>query len=141
MTTGKPDYIVIDTNVIISAAILPNSRTANMFSRAFDRFVLAQNDATWEELTDRIKKPKLDRYFPQSYSRAEFLLHVNTNVEFFDIHATATECSDPSDNKFLGLALDAGAKLIVSGDSALQKLHPYRGIAIYSPADFLQVYP
>ena len=140
MTKNKTPYIVIDTNVIISAGILPNSRTGHMLSSAFDQFILAQNTATWQELIDRIKKPKLDRYFPYSHSRTEFLLHVNTNVAFFDIHAVATECSDPTDNKFLGLALDAGATVIVSGDRALQTLHPYQGIAIYSPAEFLQAH-
>ncbi len=133
---NKPKYIVIDTNVLISAAILPNSQTAQMLAAVFGTFVLAQNDETWIELTERIQKPKLDRYFPHAYSRTEFLLHISTNIEFFDPHATATECRDPTDNKFLGLALDSGSEVIITGDADLQTLHPYKEIAIYSPADF-----
>ena len=140
MTKSKSAYIVIDTNVIISAGILPTSRTATMVATAFDQYILAQNDATWEELRNRLQKPKLDHYFPHAYSRAEFLLQVSTNAEFFDSQAVATECSDPTDNKFLGLALDAKAAMIVSADRALQKLHPYRGIVICSPSEFIDQY-
>ncbi len=136
----KSRYIVVDTNVIISAGILPNSTTAKMLAVAFDHFILAQNAETWDELITRIRKEKLDRYFERANSRAEYLLRVNANTGFFDIKTVATECADPTDNKFLGLAIDAAATIIVSGDSHLQVLHPYRGISICSPADFLRLY-
>lgn len=140
MKKGKSRYIVVDTNVIISAGILPNSTTAKMLAIAFDNFILAQNAETWDELITRIKKKKLDRYFEHANSRAAYLLRVNANTGFFDIKTVATECSDPTDNKFLGLAMDAGATIIVTGDSDLQVLHPCKGISIYSPADFFRLY-
>ncbi len=140
MTNSKPRHIVIDTNVIISAGLLPNSVTAKALVAAFDHYVLAQTTDTWEELVTRIQKPKLNRYFPAAHARAEYLLYINTNTSFFEAKTVATECADPTDNKFLGLAVDAGATIIVTGDAALKVLHPYRDIAIMSPADFLRAH-
>jgi uncharacterized protein len=48
-----------------------------------------------------------------------------------------TECRDPKDDKFLELALDGKAEVLVTGDSDLLCMHPWRGIAILSPADYL----
>jgi predicted nucleic acid-binding protein len=46
---------------------------------------------------------------------------------------------NPKDNKFLSLALDADVMAIVTGDKELKVLHPYKGIAIPSPADFMRL--
>ncbi len=48
------------------------------------------------------------------------------------------ECSDPKDDKYLSLAVSGKADVIVSGDVRhLLSMHPWRGISILSPADFL----
>ena len=47
-------------------------------------------------------------------------------------------CSFPlSDNLFINLAIDGGAKTIISGDSHLLKLKEFNGIEIIKAADFL----
>ena len=48
------------------------------------------------------------------------------------------ECRDPKDNMFLELALAANVSCLISGDSDLLALHPFRGIPIMKAADFLQ---
>jgi predicted nucleic acid-binding protein len=48
-----------------------------------------------------------------------------------------SDCRDAKDDKYLELALAAGADMIVSSDEDLLVLHPWRGIPILSPADFL----
>ena len=48
-----------------------------------------------------------------------------------------TECSDPKDDKFLELAIDGKAQILVSGDSHLRDMHPFRDIAIVTPGEFL----
>jgi predicted nucleic acid-binding protein len=48
------------------------------------------------------------------------------------------ECRDPKDDKYLALAAAGGADVIVSSDARhLLSMHPWRGIPILSPADFL----
>ena len=51
-----------------------------------------------------------------------------------------TDCRDPKDNKYLELALEAGADTIVSSDGDLLVLHPWRGIDIVSPSDFVAAF-
>ena len=41
---SKPAYIVIDTNVLISAGLLPHSKSAQVLAIAVGQFVIAQND-------------------------------------------------------------------------------------------------
>jgi predicted nucleic acid-binding protein len=48
-----------------------------------------------------------------------------------------TDCRDPKDDKYLELALAAGAETIVSSDDDLLVLHPWRGVRILRPADYV----
>ena len=50
----------------------------------------------------------------------------------------APVCSDHADDKFLACALAGGAKFIVSGDRALQRISGYREIEVLSPRRFVE---
>jgi putative PIN family toxin of toxin-antitoxin system len=136
---SRVPYIVVDTNVLISAGILPKSRVASMLAKIFDRYTLAQNEATWEELRTRIQKPKLDRYFSGENDRFAHLAVIARNAQHFPIVATANRSADATDDKFLALAIDAGAQFIISGDSDLKDIKVYEGISICSPAQFMDL--
>ncbi len=130
-------HIVIDTNVLISAGLLPNSVSAVALLLAFEHFVMAQNQLTWRELQEKIVRSKFDRYFGAT-GRLDLLAKLAQNTEFFAPVAQVADSRNTSDNKFLALALDAQASCILSGDLDLRTLHPFRGIPIYSPSEFLQ---
>ena len=136
MKYGPGRCVVIDTNVLISAALLPQSVSAQALLLAVAHFTLAQNAATWLELQNKITLGKFDRYFVGT-SRLEWMARLAQTAQFVETIAVATESRDASDNKFLGLALDVNAPLIVSGDQDLRVLHPYRGIPVLSPREFL----
>jgi hypothetical protein len=51
---------------------------------------------------------------------------------------TVEDCRDPKDNKYLELALAAGADVIVSSDDDLLALNPWRGVRIVTPADYVR---
>jgi uncharacterized protein len=53
------------------------------------------------------------------------------------VSVTVTDSRDPKDNMYLELALAGGAACLVSGDRHLLALHPFRGIPILRPNDFL----
>ena len=95
--------IVIDTNVLISAGLLPNSKAAQSLTAAFDHFVLAQNQMTWSELQEKISLLKFDKYFGID-GRLRLMARLTQNIEFVDVQAIVTDCRDPRDNKFLALA-------------------------------------
>ena len=50
------------------------------------------------------------------------------------------DCRDRKDNKYLELALAAGASIIVSSDDDLLVLDPWRGIRILRPADYVRLW-
>jgi hypothetical protein len=72
------------------------------------------------------------RYWPESTQAA--LVRDAQLVEVTDI---VKECRDPKDDKFLELAVSGRASHIVSGDADLLIMHPYRGIEIVTPQEFL----
>ena len=71
----KSACIVIDTNVLISAGLLPQSKSAQVLTLAVQHFAIAQNHATWHELESRIAKKKLDRYFGED-GRSRHLIKI-----------------------------------------------------------------
>ena len=51
-----------------------------------------------------------------------------------------TVCRDPKDDKFLDVAVAGHADALVSGDEDLLVLHPFQGIPIVQPAEFLAMF-
>ncbi len=136
MPTGERARIVIDTNVLISAALLPKSISARALDRALEDFELIQSEATLAELIDGIMRSKFIGYIDEE-RRSQFLFMLARVSKVIDVRANVTECSDPKDNKFLELAIDGKARMFVSGDSHLRDMHPFRSIAIATPGEFL----
>jgi predicted nucleic acid-binding protein len=58
-------------------------------------------------------------------------------AEIVPIAHHIVECRDTTDDKFLELAVSGQASHIVSGDADLLVLHPFRGVAVLRPAEFL----
>ena len=46
-------------------------------------------------------------------------------------------CDDPDDDKFLACALGGGARIVVSGDKALQRCSGYESISVLAPRRFV----
>lgn len=130
--------VVIDSNILISAAIYPDSPSAKAYELAVTFCDLFASDETVTEVESVLLREKFDRYFSQGGStREQFLSDYQGVVRMVEITQISTDCVDPKDNKFLSLALSCGADIIASGDHKhLIPMHPYRGIAILSAADF-----
>ncbi len=133
----EPAYIVIDTNVLISAGLLPQSKTAQVLALAVAHFVIAQNQDTWHELETRIARPKFDRYFGDS-GRLRHLVKIAQSIRAFEVRAAAAASRDKTDDKFIALAIDSGASILISGDPDLKDVQAYEGIEILSPAQFFE---
>ena len=130
-------YIVVDTSVLISALLKPNSLPAQALERARTHFKLAVSTETLTELTNVLSRDYLARYRTVD-ERETFLVLYSELAEIIAITEHVTDCRDPKDNKFLDLALAANARILVSSDSDLLVLHPYRNIHIVTPSMFLQ---
>lgn len=132
--------VVIDTNALISRLLLAESIPARAVDRALKDMEVVVSEPTIEELAGVLGRAKWDRYVSVEH-RQEFvrrLLHVTTLVP---VLSEIDDCPDPADNRFLALALDAGADVIVTGDRDLLDLDPWREIRILTPAEFLEQYP
>ena len=137
--TSKPAYIVIDTNVLISAGLLPESKTAQVLALAVEHFVIAQNKHTWRELETRIARPKFDRYFGES-GRLRHLVAIAQSIQHFEVVNEVSVSRDKTDDKFFALAIDSGSAILISGDPDLTDVKAYKGIEILSPAQFFERY-
>lgn len=131
---------VIDTGVAVSAVLLPRSVPRRAFDRAVARGRLLHSDATVAELDEVLRRPKFDKYITEA-ERLEFLAGVVRVAELVSVTETVRACRDPRDDKFLELAVSGGATHLVTGDADLLVLHPYRGVVIVPPQDFLALVP
>lgn len=134
MTFDRP--IVIDTGVLVSAAIRPQSVPALALQKALLHHELCASAATLAELQDVLSRSKFDRY-AAAKTRQAFVDGLLLHVRLVDVSQIVNDCSDPKDNKFLALALTVSAEMIVASDPHLTVMHPWRGIPILPPAAFL----
>jgi putative PIN family toxin of toxin-antitoxin system len=131
------ERIVADTNVLISRLLLPSSIPGQAVRKAVDTGILLVSEATMNELADVLARSKFDRYITLE-DRQQFLRLLGRLAEFVPIVYPVRECRDPKDDKFLEVALNGRADLILTGDADLLALHPWQGIAILSPRAYLK---
>jgi putative PIN family toxin of toxin-antitoxin system len=127
---------VLDTNVLVSAALFPASDLRRLVDAARRSGRLLVSEATVTELHKVLSRPRFDRY--ASFDRRmEFVAEMILLDYDVEIVERVTACRDPDDDKFLEVAVNGSATHLVTGDQDLLALHPFRGIPILSPADFL----
>lgn len=128
--------IVLDTNVFISAALKRISMPGMAALVVERRGVLLKSLATEQQLFEVVARP----YFASlidADTRA-WLKKLMAAAELVAITERITVCRDPTDDKFLELAVNGHADLIVTGDADLLTLNPFRDIPIVTPAAFVQ---
>lgn len=133
----KVERAVVDTNVLISAALRPTGRPRRVLDVISRRNgVLIFSDETFRELRSRLRRPKFDRYVSQTI-RAVYLAQLMGVSEWVSITNAKLGCRDPDDDKFLETALLGDADCLVTGDRDLLVMSSFHDIAILPPSDFL----
>jgi len=128
---------VFDTNTLVSAALFRGSTPGEAFRYALETGVVLLSKATFEEIDEVIAREQFDEYLTPE-ERGAFIEALVDQSRFANPTAEIQACRDPDDDKFLELAVSETARCIVSGDSDLLQLDPFRGIPILEPADFLE---
>jgi len=128
--------VVVDTNVFVSAALKETSPPSDAVRLATERDLLLKSSATEQELFITLARPRLAPLIPPHF--LTWLESVLAAAELVLITEPIVACRDPRDDKFLELAVNGGADVIVSGDADLLVLNLFRGIAIITPAVFVQ---
>ena len=125
--------VVVDSGVWISAF-----QFEGVPLLAIERILVGHRVAVCTPILGEIRKTLVKKF---GWSRGE----VDEVFDFYLARAIHIEisgqvrgvCRDPKDDKFLEVAVHGRAELILTGDTDLLVLHPFRGIAILTPADYL----
>ncbi|BBC24580.1 PilT domain-containing protein [Pseudanabaena sp. ABRG5-3] len=128
--------VVLDTNVLISSLLLKNSPPFRVVELIFSRSILLRSESTLSELQEVLGRKKFNKYLTLE-ERQVFLSKFLARSELVEIRQEINVCRDPKDNKFLELAVNGNASLIITGDDDLLVLNPFRDIQIFTPQDFL----
>ena len=134
----KAKSAVINTNVLISAALSPNGTPAKVVKHFIRNGRIIFSTETYEEFNTRIWRPKFDPYISREKRKA-LLLDFSNIANWYEISGDLKACRDPDDDKFLELAVKANAWILVSGDRDLTDLGEIKGISIVTPAECLDL--
>ena len=131
----RADRVVVDTNVLISAALRPHGapRAVVEAIRTASGSLLF-SDETFEELRTRIHRPKFDRYVSRE-DTAVYVAQLDAVAEWVSIVGAKLGCRDPEDDKLLETGLMGNASCIVTGDEDLLSMSPFQDIPLMKPAD------
>jgi uncharacterized protein len=128
--------VVVDTNVFVSAALKDKSFPALALHVVGQRGTLLKSAATERQLFEVLARPQLAALIDRAS-----IDHINklmAAAEPVTITDRIVACRDATDDKFLELAVNGKADVIVSGDADLLVLNPFRDIPIVMPATFVQ---
>ena len=134
--THRP-RVVLDTNALVSRLLLPHSVPARAVHKAAREADILMSEATLSELAEVLSREKFDAYVSVE-DRQTFIRLLGRIVEMIPEGHMVQACRDPRDNKFLEVAVNGEADVIVSGDEDLLILHPFRGIAIVTPQIYVE---
>ncbi len=132
----KRERVVFHTNVLISGALRTTSTPASALEHALRNAQLLASTATLRELMEKLPSAKFDPYISRE-AREALLLRLVPLLELVEIVQSVRASRDPKDDKFLEVAVNGRADVLVTGDGDLQELNPFRGIAILTPADYI----
>jgi uncharacterized protein len=123
--------------VFVSQALHANSIASKAVEKAVREAVILASRGTLAELEEVLGRQRFDKIVSQTYRHGIFR-QIVTFSTLIDSPLPIRACRDPKDDKFLELAVHGRADAIVTGDKDLLTLHPFRGIAILTPADYLK---
>jgi putative PIN family toxin of toxin-antitoxin system len=125
---------VLDTNVVISAHLIPDGRQALILGLAcgkrFRWFVSREILAEYEGVLLR------ERFGLSPRHIAESLRELSRSYELVTPRKKVHACADPDDDKFIECALEARADYVVTGN--MRHFPPrYQDIRVISPKQFI----
>lgn len=129
--------IVVDTNVLIAAALNIHGVPMRVLDRVERHYSLALTTEALTELRETISRPQFARALSNRWRR-RFLHRVRAIAAIHRVERGAPISRDPDDDIFLHLAVAANAAALVTGDRDLLVLGEFAGIPILSPSRFLR---
>lgn len=128
--------VVFDTNVFVSAFVVPGSQSEDAFLLAQRRAVDLYGSVPILTEAARVFRTKFNQ--PNKDITAALKLISRAAIIVRPVR-TITVLDDQPDNRILECAATAQVDVIVTGDQHLLKLRTFEGIAIVRVADFLRM--
>ncbi|HXJ77633.1 MAG TPA: putative toxin-antitoxin system toxin component, PIN family [Candidatus Methylomirabilis sp.] len=130
--------VVFDTNVFISAFVIPGSQAEHAFTLARQRRCeLCTSVPILTETAGRLRA-KFDQ---DEDDIKDALRQIIRSARVVAPSRRVAVVADDPDNRILECPVKARADLVVTGDRHLLKLKRFEGIAIVRLADFLRLFP
>jgi putative PIN family toxin of toxin-antitoxin system len=130
--------VVFDASTLVGALLKADSVPEKALVLARRYAVICMSQPVEDEIREVFARPRFA--FAQRSGRALRILDLLMGAAaWHDPTTTVTDCRDRRDDKYLELALAAGADMIVSSDDDLLTLSPWRGIAIVNAATFVDL--
>ncbi len=137
--TEKKPKVVLDTNIIVSAALAREGSPAKIFEMLIsDKIQNFTTKEISEEIEEVLNRKEISTRVSEEF--CEFLLAVYKQKSIL-VQPTSFPkivSEDPDDDKFVHCAIAAKADYIVSGDSHLLNIKRFENILILSPKEVLQ---
>ena len=141
MTDPLPTHRwVVDTNVLVSWMLRPQSVPAQAVRRAIDLGRLMFSKETHGELVSVLRRSKFDAYVALE-RRLALLVKLDDLIDWALPTRPIRACRDPKNDKFLEVAVHGSADALITGDADLLGLHPFHGVPILAPQAFVLSWP
>jgi uncharacterized protein len=130
--------VVFDTNIFISAFIVPGSQGERAFLLARQKgFELYTSVAILTETANKLR----EKFEQSEEDIKEALRMISRTAEILKPSIKLRVLEDLPDNRILECAAEAKANLVVTGDRHLLRLKNFQGVPIIRLADFLRMFP
>ena len=130
--------VVFDTNVFVSAFVIPGSQGERAFLLARSR----RSDLhTSVAILTEIARVLRRKFGQEEDDVKQALRQISRAAVISKPSSRLRVVEDQADNRILECALDAQVDLVVTGDRHLLKLRRFEGIPIVRLADFLRSFP
>lgn len=133
---------VLDTNVLVSAAIKAGGIPAQIIVYAQEHFIWLTSEYILEETAGVLARKHIQTRYRQRVTAArrnEFLTEVRRAAIVVEVKTTLSVSADIKDDPVLASAIDGSANYLVTGDQHLLELGTYQKIQIVTPAVFLEI--
>jgi putative PIN family toxin of toxin-antitoxin system len=128
--------IVFDASAVVSAALREDGVPERALLHAEEADLFALSAEVEAEIVGVLSRPRFAGAVSAA-RRARILDALRGQAAWFAPTERVEDCRDAKDNMYLELALASGAWAIVSGDADLLVLHPWRGVRVLRPGEYL----
>lgn len=134
----KPQLVLVDTNVLVSALIAPHGLQNQLVTLLTKdkRFQLLIPEEQWKELVSVLEYPRIAKKYSIKKRQLDHLISFLEKQKPVTLVAPL-DLRDPKDNMFLDAAVGWHASYLISGDGDLLILKKFKMTKIVSPREFI----